>query len=160
MRGQGAVGGNVVGDKLAEEGPPGGDIAGIVTTLADAKTGLTTLAVATADQTGLTTFGGISVGGDDVSTLFSPAPYLRLVILMILAFGLAFEFPVLLVFLQLARVLNSRQLGTWRRTAVVAIFVVAAVITPSQDPISLFAMAIPMYLLFEGSIILGRILKR
>jgi sec-independent protein translocase protein TatC len=35
-----------------------------------------------------------------------------------------------------------------------------AVITPSQDPISLFAMAIPMYLLFEGSIILGRILKR
>lgn len=102
----------------------------------------------------------VSVGGDDVSTLFSPAPYLRLVVLMILAFGLAFEFPVLLVFLQLARVLTSRQLGTWRRTAVVVIFVVAAVITPSQDPWSLFAMAGPMYVFYEMSILLGKLLKR
>ena len=102
----------------------------------------------------------VSVGGDDVSTLFSPAPYLRLVILMILAFGLAFLFPVLLVFLQLARVLTSRQLGSWRRTAIVAIFVVAAVITPSQDPWSLFAMAGPMYLFYELSILIGRVLKR
>ena len=38
--------------------------------------------------------------------------------------------------------------------------VFCAVITPSQDPISLFAMAIPMYFLYEGSIIIGRILKR
>jgi len=102
----------------------------------------------------------VSVGGDDVSTLFSPAPYLRLVILMILAFGLAFEFPVLLVFLQLARVLNSRQLGTWRRSAVVAIFVVAAVITPSQDPWSLFAMAGPMYVFYELSILYGHFWTR
>jgi sec-independent protein translocase protein TatC len=102
----------------------------------------------------------VSVGGDDVSTLFSPAPYLRLVTLMILAFGLAFEFPVLLVFLQLARVLSSRQLGTWRRNAVVAVFVVAAVITPSQDPWSLFAMAVPMYVFYELSILIGKLLKR
>lgn len=102
----------------------------------------------------------VSVGGDDVSTLFSPAPYLRLVVLMILAFGLAFEFPVLLVFLQLARVLTSRQLGTWRRAAVVLIFVIAAVITPSQDPWSLFAMAGPMYLFYETSILIGKLLKR
>jgi sec-independent protein translocase protein TatC len=102
----------------------------------------------------------VGVGGNDVSTLFSPAPYLRLVVLMILAFGLAFEFPVLLVFLQLARVLSSRQLGTWRRTAVVVIFVVAAVITPSQDPWSLFAMAVPMYVFYEASILIGRLLKR
>ena len=102
----------------------------------------------------------VSVGGEDVSTLFSPAPYLRLVVLMILAFGLAFEFPVLLVFLQLARVVTSRQLGSWRRTAVVAIFVVAAVITPSQDPWSLFAMAGPMYVFYEVAILVGRVLKR
>jgi sec-independent protein translocase protein TatC len=38
--------------------------------------------------------------------------------------------------------------------------VFAAVITPSQDPISLLAMAVPMYLLYEGTILLGRILKR
>ena len=43
---------------------------------------------------------------------------------------------------------------------IVVIFVVAAVITPSQDPYSLFAMAIPMYIFYELAIVLGRILKK
>jgi sec-independent protein translocase protein TatC len=102
----------------------------------------------------------VSVGGSDIDTLFSPAPYLRLITLMVLAFGLAFEFPVLLVFLQLARVLTSGQLRSWRRSAVVVVFVVAAVITPSQDPWTLFTMACPMYAFYEASILIGRLLKR
>jgi sec-independent protein translocase protein TatC len=102
----------------------------------------------------------VSVGGPDIDTLFSPAPYLRLVILMIVAFGLAFEFPVVLVFLQLARVVTSRQLASWRRTAVVVVFVVAAFVTPSQDPWSLLALALPMVVFYEGSILVGRLLKR
>jgi sec-independent protein translocase protein TatC len=72
----------------------------------------------------------------------------------------AFEFPVLLVFLQLARVLTSRQLLGWWRPAVVVIFAVAAVITPSQDPYSLLAMAGPMCLFYVGSVGIGRLLKR
>jgi sec-independent protein translocase protein TatC len=79
---------------------------------------------------------------------------------MILAFGLSFEFPVILVFLLLARVLTTRQLRDWRRYAAVIIVAFAAIITPSQDPYSLFAMAIPMYIFYEGSIIIGRVLKR
>jgi sec-independent protein translocase protein TatC len=102
----------------------------------------------------------VGVGGPSLLTIFSPGKYLRLVILMIVAFGLAFEFPVLLVFLELAGVVSSRQLSKWRRPAIVVIFIVAAVITPSQDPWSLFAMAIPMCLFYEGSILLGRLLKR
>ncbi len=79
---------------------------------------------------------------------------------MILAFGLSFEFPVVLVFLLIARVLTTQQLRSWRRYAAVIIVAFAAIITPSQDPYSLFAMAVPMYIFYEGSIIIGRILKR
>ena len=102
----------------------------------------------------------VSVGGPNLETIFSPSKYLRLVILMMAAFGVAFEFPVLLVFVELAGVLSSRRLASWRREAVVVIFVVAAVITPSQDPYSLLFMAVPMYLFYEGSILIGRSLGR
>jgi sec-independent protein translocase protein TatC len=79
---------------------------------------------------------------------------------MIVAFGVAFEFPILLVFLELAGVVPSSRLRKWRRPAVVVVVTVAAVITPSQDPYSLFAMAVPMYLFYEGAIVVGRILKK
>jgi sec-independent protein translocase protein TatC len=102
----------------------------------------------------------IGVSGDSVTTFFTPSKYISLYVLVVVAFGLAFEFPIVLVFLELAGVVRSKQLRKWRRPAVVVIFVVAAVITPSQDPYSLFAMAIPMYIFYELSIIIGRILKK
>jgi len=102
----------------------------------------------------------IYVGGNSLRTFFSPSKYLRLIILMILAFGIAFEFPVVLVSLELAGVLKSAQLRAWRRWAFLSIFVVAAVITPSADPFSMFAMAIPMYVFYEGAIVVGKLLKR
>jgi sec-independent protein translocase protein TatC len=102
----------------------------------------------------------IGVGGDNLTPLFSASKFLSLVILMIIAFGVAFEFPILLIFLELAGVLSSRKLRDWRRPALVVIVVVAALITPSQDPYSLFAMVAPMYLFYEGSILVGRLLKK
>ena len=79
---------------------------------------------------------------------------------MIAAFGVAFEFPVLLVFLLLVRAVNTRQLRNVRRWMIVGITMFAAVITPSQDPFSLFFMAIPMYLFYEIAILIGRLMKR
>ena len=102
----------------------------------------------------------LNIGGSDLRPLLTADKYISLVSLMILAFGLSFEFPVILVFLLIARVLTTRQLRSWRRYAAVIIVAFAAIITPSQDPYSLFAMAIPMYLFYEGSIIIGRVLKR
>jgi sec-independent protein translocase protein TatC len=102
----------------------------------------------------------INIGGPDLVPLFSPSKYLSLYLKVVLAFGISFEFPILLVFLQLARIINPRQLRKARRGFIVGIVVFAAVITPSQDPITLFAMAGPMYLLFEVSILIGRLLKR
>ena len=102
----------------------------------------------------------IGIGGPDLVPLFSPSKYLRLYLLVVVAFGIAFEFPILLIFLQLARILKSAQLRKWRRGAVVGIFIFAAVITPSQDPVTLFTMAGPMYLFYEASILMGKLLKR
>jgi len=102
----------------------------------------------------------ISVSGDKVETLFGPAKYISLYTLIMLAFGVAFEFPVVLVFLQLAGALSSRRLLQSWRMAIVGIFIAAAVITPSQDPYSLMGMALPMTLFYFGSIGIGRLLGK
>ena len=102
----------------------------------------------------------IDVGGSAQTPLFTADRYLSLVSLMIVAFGLSFEFPVVLVFLLLVGVIHTRQLRNIRRWAIVGIVTFAAVITPSQDPYSLFFMAVPMYVFYEASIVVGRVLKR
>jgi sec-independent protein translocase protein TatC len=102
----------------------------------------------------------LDIGGTQLRPELTADKYLGLVSLMIVAFGIAFEFPVVLVFLLLARVLTTQQLRRWRRPAILIIVIFAAVITPSQDPYSLFFMAVPMYIFYELSIIIGRILKR
>lgn len=102
----------------------------------------------------------VQIGGDNLQTIFSPSAYLGLVTFMMVAFGLAFEFPVVLVFLQLVGIVSSRRLRSWRRYTVVGIFVFVAVATPSQDPYSLFALAVPMCVFYEAAIVAGRLLKR
>jgi len=102
----------------------------------------------------------LTAGGSELQPLLTADKFLSLVSLMIVAFGVAFEFPVVLTFLLIARVISTRQLRHWRRWAIVGIFFFAAVITPSQDPYSLFLMAIPLCIFYEGCIILGRIMKR
>ncbi len=102
----------------------------------------------------------LNIGGADLRPELTADKYVSLVALMIVAFGAAFEFPVILMFLLLARVLTTQKLRKWRRWAIIGIFVFAAVITPSQDPYSLFAMAIPMLVFYEATIVIGRLLKR
>ena len=102
----------------------------------------------------------IGIGGSRIQEIFSPKEYVSFFLKVMLAFGLSFEFPVVLVFLMLVRVLSARKLSGWRRPAIVIIVAAAAVITPSQDPYSLFAMAVPMYIFYELSIVVGKLLKR
>ncbi len=102
----------------------------------------------------------LGVGGDNLRPLLSAGSYLSLVFLMAISFGFAFEFPILVVFLLLARILTTAQLRHWRRYAFLVIVIIAAVVTPSQDPITLFALALPMYFLYEGAILVGRFMKR
>lgn len=101
-----------------------------------------------------------SVGGSNLANFYTPTNYFRLLTLMVIAFGAAFEFPVVLVCLEIANVLPTARLRKWRRGAIVAIVAFAAIITPSQDPYSLFGMAIPMYLFYEAAIAIGRALGK
>ena len=100
------------------------------------------------------------IGGPSLTEILDPTKYLSLIVLMMTIFGLTFEFPVLLVSLELAGVLTPKQLSSWRRWAIVLIVVVAGVITPSSDPFSMMALAVPLYIFYELSIVVGRILSR
>src|SRR6266487_2547559 len=90
----------------------------------------------------------VSIGGDSLTTFFQADRYLRFVLFMGLAFGLTFEFPLVLVSLSVVGILSSNAMLREWRPPVAIIIAAAAVITPSQDPISLFAMAIPMWIFY------------
>lgn len=100
------------------------------------------------------------VGGTEIQEIYSPNRYLGLVSLMMVAFGVSFEFPVLLVFLQIARIIHYKQLARVRRYAIVGIVTFCAVITPSQDPISLLAMSVPLVIFYEIAVLIGWLLRR
>ena len=102
----------------------------------------------------------ISWSGSDVRQAFQISKYVSFVGLMVAAFGIGFEFPVLLVFLQLAGVLKPRQLVKGWRVAIVAIVVIAAVITPSGDPITLLLLSVPLMLLYFIAILIGHLATR
>ncbi len=102
----------------------------------------------------------ISWAGDDVQANFQVSKYVSLFGLMIAAFGITFEFPVLLVFLQLVGVLSPQTLMKQWRYAVVIIFVIAALITPSGDPYSMMAMAAPMTIFYGIAVLIGRIAQK
>lgn len=102
----------------------------------------------------------LGFGGEAIVPLITFDRYVGFVTLVTLAFGVSFLFPVILVFLEAVGVLSWQLLASWRRWAILGISVFAAVITPSGDPYTMFAMMIPMYVFYEASIIIGRIMKR
>ena len=103
----------------------------------------------------------ISIGGEEnFVTAFAPSKYFTLITYMMLAFGIGFEFPILLIFLMMVGVLSVGALRKARRYAIVGICVLVAVITPSGDPISMLMLSVPMILFYEISIIVGRVMER
>ena len=102
----------------------------------------------------------IDFSGPDLQQVFQISKYLSLVGLMMAAFGIGLEFPVLLVFLQLAGVLDHRLLFRQWRLAIVIIVAAAAIITPSGDPISLAALSVPMVILYFVAALIGMFVQR
>jgi sec-independent protein translocase protein TatC len=102
----------------------------------------------------------LGLGGDHVAVILTVQAYLSFVTLMLFAFGVAFEFPVVILFLNFVGVLSSAQMRAWRRGMVFGIFVASAVITPTQDPFTFLAMALPLCVLYELCIVIARLRER
>lgn len=101
-----------------------------------------------------------SVGGNSLTTYYSPNEYLTLLLLMMVIFGLTFEFPVILVALELAGLVTPAALLRRWRYAVIGIVVVSGVITPSSDPFSMFAMMLPLIVFYFAAIGLGKLMGK
>jgi sec-independent protein translocase protein TatC len=85
--------------------------------------------------------------------------YFNFVLGMFLAFGLAFEVPVVVVVLLITGLVKVEQLREWRGYVIVAVFVIAAVVTP-PDVVSQIALAVPMCILYEVGILVGQFVTR
>jgi sec-independent protein translocase protein TatC len=119
--------------------------------------------------------GGVAVGyyvlprGLEVLIGFTPAnlenlvefgEYFSFLTRMLLVFGVAFEIPLFVVLLSLAGVVSGKSLAEHRPWIILGVFVFAAVATPSTDPFSMLALAVPMMLLFFVSEVIARLLDR
>ncbi|WP_128892015.1 twin-arginine translocase subunit TatC [Erythrobacter sp. HKB08] len=103
-------------------------------------------------------FEGVT-GGVPLEALPTAGAYLSLVMQFILAFGISFLLPVLLLLLNRAGLVSRAQLAGARRYVIVGVVALAAIVTP-PDPGSQLILAVPLLMLFEGSLLLMRIFER
>jgi sec-independent protein translocase protein TatC len=101
-----------------------------------------------------------AIGGPSLRQIYNPNQYLSLILLMMFLFGLTFEMPVVLVALQLAGIVSSTRLLAWWRWAIIGITLIAAIFTPSGDPFSMMAMAVPLIFFYFVAIGIGKLLGR
>lgn len=86
--------------------------------------------------------------------------YVSFVISMCLAFGAVFELPIVIALLSAMGIVQPQYLSKFRRHAFVGCIIAAAVITPGSDPTSLIALTFPLYMLYEVSIVVSKVISR
>ncbi len=103
----------------------------------------------------------LGIGSDILDPVIGAEYYLRFAMRFLLAFGLAFLFPVFLFAAGAVGAISSRKLREWRRWAITIILVGSALLTPGGDPLTLVMLAAPLYVLYEATILAIRFgLKR
>lgn len=100
-------------------------------------------------------FNGYQVS-DAVTNTFSLSSYISLFSGMVFTMGILFEFPSVLAVLSHFGVIDRGFLRKYRRHAIVVILILAAALTPSGDPFTMLVVALPLYALYEGSILICR----
>lgn len=98
----------------------------------------------------------LTFGTDLVEAKWAIGEYIAFVTSLLLWIGVAFETPLVIFFLAKLRIVNARQLGRYRKYAIVIAFILAAVITPTPDPFNQTLVAVPIILLYELGVILAR----
>ncbi|MBL7502556.1 twin-arginine translocase subunit TatC [Frankia sp. CNm7] len=104
-------------------------------------------------ETGLRLLLGFA--GDELISALDANKYLSYALAMLVIFGLSFEVPLLVCMLNLAGVVTTKRLRSWRRAEIFLTFVFAAIVTPSQDPFTMLALGLPMVLLYEVALLVG-----
>ncbi len=102
----------------------------------------------------------VSFNNKYLQALISFSDYLSLFVTFLLGFGLSFELPVFIFFLAKLGIVNAQMLSKQRRYAILVIFIVAAILTPSPDALSQILMAIPLMFLYEVSIFVARFVEK
>lgn len=102
----------------------------------------------------------LEFGGDTLTPIIGADFYLKFATRFILAFGLAFEFPVFLFAAAAVGAVSSKVLRSNRRWALLIILIAAAIITPSGDPMTLMLLSVPLYILYEMTILAIRFVLR
>lgn len=96
----------------------------------------------------------------DVANMLTLQSYIDTLLGMSLVMGVVFELPVVCALMGRMGLINGQMMSTYRRHALVAILIVAAIITPTTDAFTLFVVALPIYLLYELSILIVRIITK
>ena len=99
----------------------------------------------------------LSFGADFAKPQIRISNYVSVVSDMLLWSGITFETPIIIFFLAKIRIVNSHMLSRFRRHAVVVAFIIAAIITPTVDPVTQLIVAVPIIILYEASILLTKL---
>ena len=102
----------------------------------------------------------MSIESTALTPMISATEYFDFAISMCLAFGLVFEVPIAILALTALGLITPQFLSKYRRHAIIICLVSASFITPGADPYSLFALAIPLYVLYEASVLVAMVVYR
>ena len=91
---------------------------------------------------------------EDVANMLTLQSYMDTLLMMSLVMGIVFELPVVSWLLSRMGLIHAQMMKTWRKHAVVAILIISAIITPTTDAFTLFVVALPIWLLYEVSILI------